>query len=70
MGMNFVKIANCWINLNLVESIEVSRTPPEDSREQYTIVVNLGSGRTWSRRDVDKAAFNECISKIDAAVTR
>lgn len=70
MGMNFGKIANCRVNLDLIESIEPSRTPPVDTTERYTIVVDVGSGRTWSRHDVDMAAFDVCIGQIDAAVTR
>lgn len=68
LGMNFVKIANCWFNLSQVESIEVSRTSTEDSRELYTVVISLRSGRIWSRRDVEKAVLDDYMNQIEAAV--
>ena len=68
--MNFVKIANCWFNLSQVESIEVSRTSSEDLRELYTVVISLGSGRLWSKRDVEKSVLDEYVSQIEAAVKR
>lgn len=67
-GMTFVKIANCWFNLSQVESIEISRTSGEDSKELYTVVISLGSGRLWSRRDVEKSVVDEYASQIEAAI--
>jgi hypothetical protein len=65
--MNFVQLSDSWFNLQQVESIEVSRTQTNDTRELYTVVISLASGRTWSRRDLEKHDLDGFKLQIAAA---
>jgi hypothetical protein len=63
--MNFVQISNCWFNLQHVESIEVSRTSSADAQELYTVTIGLGSGRIWSRRDIERQVRDDFLSRVE-----